>query len=163
MPNCSESIMFIVSGSGIFLHWPLCSEGLWFWTCFRHMDKGSPSPDKEDGWNVNIIAHVYSTGESRNWECVELQNCVPHSPRRRRAIRIFHCGGRGGVGVGWGVGAADPEAIYNLCLILKPLLYKSFCSYSCDITLLMNLHAYKFNYILHDFGWRDNQVKSLTL
>jgi hypothetical protein len=47
----------------------------------------------------------------------------------------------------------DPEAIYNLCLILKIMLWKLYCKCNCNITLFTNtfiLPRYDYNYVSHD-------------
>jgi hypothetical protein len=41
-----------------------------------------------------------------------------------------------------GGGGADPDAMYNLCLILKIMLQKSYFKYNCNITLYATTFMY---------------------
>jgi len=44
---------------------------------------------------------------------------------------------------------ADPEALCNLCWILKIVLEKPRLTYNCNIILKLYLYIYKYNYIFH--------------
>jgi hypothetical protein len=47
-----------------------------------------------------------------------------------------------------GGGGADPDAIHNLCLILKVMLEKSCRKYNCNIALYVNVFLYIYTDII---------------
>jgi hypothetical protein len=71
-------------------------------------------------------------------------------------IEFFIGGGGGG-----GEERAVCEAIYNLCLILKNYVIKSYHKYNCNIMLLqLYLSTYKCNHIFHDSRNLNHSVLS---
>jgi len=55
----------------------------------------------------------------------------------------------------WGCGVANPEAMYNLCMILETMLQKLISSEHC---LQLHLYTYKHNYVFRDSPHLNHKV-----